>query len=106
MLEQWKKLESMKLANQSVGECNYTIIERYGLPCYHVLKQAYDEVISLSLTLVHSRWWYAAGIEARSDWKPSYGVVQPAGPILTLVRPSHQIIDTTNELLTFRESLN
>lgn len=107
-LEQWNILESKKLAGEPIGECNCTIVERYGLSCYHNLERAYDEVIPLPLTLIHSRWWYPAGIEARSGWKPVYGVVTArlTGLTLTLERPSHYIVDTTNELLTFREALN
>ena len=39
------------------------MVERFGLPCYHDLEQAHDLSIPLPLTLIHSRWWYAAGVE-------------------------------------------
>lgn len=104
LLEQSRLLESLKRADQLVGSCSCTMVERFGLPCYHDLEQAYDQSIPLPLTLIHSRWWYAAGIEARAGWRPSYGI-QPVRQ-LRLERPIHEIIDSTNELLQYRAGLN
>jgi hypothetical protein len=104
LLEQNKILESLKRANQLVGPCSCSVVERFGLPCYHDLEQAYDEAVPLPLTLIHSRWWYAAGIEIRSGWRPSYGI-QPRGQ-LRIERPTHEIIDSTNEFLQYRAGLN
>jgi hypothetical protein len=63
-------------------------------------------VIPLPLTLVHSRWWYAAGIEARANWRPSHGAQPVLQRSLQLERPSYEIVDATNELLQYRQSLN
>jgi hypothetical protein len=63
-----------KSAFELLNQCNCTLIERYRLLCFHDLEQAFNEVIPLPLILVYSRWWYAAGIEARAGWRPSYGV--------------------------------
>jgi hypothetical protein len=104
LLEQSNILESLKRANQSVGPCSCTLVERFGLPCYHDLERAHDEAVPLPLTLVHSRWWYAAGIESRAGWRPSYGI--QALRLLRLERPTHEIINSTNELLQFRAGLN
>jgi hypothetical protein len=107
-LEQWNTLTTLKRLGEPLGHCNCTTVRRLGLPCYHDLEKAYDLGIPLPLTLFHSRWWYAAGVEVRAGWKPSYGVEggnQLIGQFLQLQRPQHHIIDTTNELLSFREGL-
>jgi hypothetical protein len=107
LLEEYKRLESLKRVNEPVGPlCTCSMVERFGLPCYHDLERAYDEALPLPLTLIHSRWWYAAGIEVRGNWRPSYGVQPVIQQSLQLKRPSHEIVDATNELLQFRDSLN
>lgn len=107
LLEEFNRLESLKRANKIVSPlCTCLLVERFGLPCYHDLERAYDEALPLPLTLIHSRWWYAAGIETRVEWRPSYGVQSVVQRSLQLDRPSHEIVDATNELLQYREGLN
>jgi hypothetical protein len=107
VLEQWDLVTLMKRVGQPLGRCECTLVERFGLPCYHDLEQAYDLLIPLPLTLIHSRWWYQAGIEVRAGWRPLYGIPipTPTDQILLLEQPSHHIITTTNKLLQFREGL-
>jgi hypothetical protein len=110
LLEEWKKLEAFKRGQQLLESCRCTMVQRFGLPCLHDLERAYDEVIPLPLTLIHSRWWYGGGVESRADWRPSYGfpasqISRPTGMFLQLERPT-TIIDTTNMLLSYREGLN
>lgn len=108
VLDEYTVLDSLKRTNQLLDlPCTCTLVERFGLPCRHYLERGYDEVIPLPLTLVHSRWWYAAGVESRAGWRPSYRAsTQSRREILRLKRPLHEIVDATNELLQYRQSLN
>jgi hypothetical protein len=102
--EQWSLLTRYKLTGEVLPSCQCLMAERFGLPCFHALEFAWDQGIPLPLSMVHSRWWYAAGIERRRDWQPSYGGVLQREH-LRLDRPRHEIIETTNQLLLFRETL-
>jgi hypothetical protein len=56
LLEQWKKLESKKQLQHELDSCKCTMVERFGLPCYHDLEHAYNAAVPLPLSMVHSRW--------------------------------------------------
>jgi MULE transposase domain len=101
--KQWSLLARFKLAGQPLDECHCTMNQRFGLPCLHDLEHAWDEGIPLPLSLIHSRWWYSAGIESRPDWKPTYG--SSHRKVVSLDRVKHEIMGSTNQLLQFRESL-
>jgi hypothetical protein len=103
--KQWNILSQMKLSNQPLDECICTINQRFGLPCYHDLEYAWDESIPLPLTMIHSRWWYAADIDFRSSWKPTYADSHQLATVANLDRPRHEIVLSTNQLLEFRETL-
>jgi hypothetical protein len=55
--KQWSQLTAIKLAREELDECQCGLIERFGLPCLHVLKHAWDHNLSIPLSLIHSRWW-------------------------------------------------
>lgn len=107
LLEEYNRLESLKRANKIVSPLfTCFLVERFGLPCYNDLERAYGEALSLPLTLIHSRWWNVADIKTRAGWRPSYGVQSIVQRSLQLNRPSHEIVDTTNELSQYREGLS
>jgi MULE transposase domain len=107
--KQWSQLTALKLAREELDECQCGFIERFGLPCLHILEYAWDHNLPLPITLIHSRWWYQAGVERSSNWQPTYAsrpLVRPVSRREALERPSHEIASSTNQLLQFRDTLN
>jgi hypothetical protein len=107
--KQWSQLTAIKLARKELDECQCGFIERFGLPCLHVLEHAWDHNLSIPLSLIHSRWWYQAGVERNANWRPTYAIeVQNrlVGQREALERPSHEIVNSTNQLLQFRDTLD
>jgi MULE transposase domain len=106
MEREWDQLDRLRAVNAPLPPCYCALVERFGLPCLHYLERAWNEHLPIPLTLIHSRWWYRGGIEARSGWRPTYGdQVQSEPQRIVLERPRLEIIEATNKLLTFRETL-
>jgi hypothetical protein len=89
------------------------MIERLGLPCKHTLQHVFHEEIPIPLAFIHPRWWYDDGpIESRANWRPHSGNVSSSKieedkeKKLLRERPVHDITQSTNELLAFKETLD
>ena len=106
--QEWAQLARIKVSNQPLDDdCQCRMVERFGLPCQHHLEFAWDHSIPIPLTLIHSRWWYQGGIEDRSNWTPTYAGTAIGSLVQRQVdRPRHEIVDSTNRLLEWRETLN
>jgi hypothetical protein len=105
--KEWTQLAKFRATGEALPQpCRCGLIERFGLPCAHSLERAWDEHLPLPLTLIHSRWWYRGGVESRVDWRPTYSdQPQLGGQTLTIERPNLDIVNATNELLAYRETL-
>lgn len=104
---QWTQLSRFRAMNAPLPLCQCAYVERFGLPCLHYLERAWNEHLPIPLTLIHSRWWYRGGIDSRQDWRPTYSDQPRVEPVnrLVLERPRLEIVETTNELLAYRETL-
>lgn len=49
VLGEWRILTRFKSSNQQLDDCDCSLVHRFGLPCYHDLERAYEEVV-LSLS--------------------------------------------------------
>ncbi len=63
-----------KLATQSItaDSCDCDIYIRYELPCRHYLLRACRQEFSISISLLHSRWWLNESSIASSNWQARY----------------------------------
>ena len=49
--------------------CAYELPLRFSLPCRHTLQRCRDESCTISLDIIHPRWWLN-GPTAPSNWQP------------------------------------
>ena len=55
----WKELLQALIANESIEDSprRYQVLLGFGLPCKHVLKQAFDTGEPIPRSLIHPRYW-------------------------------------------------
>lgn len=106
---EWDDLVSIISGGQELGPCTCGMIERLGLPCRHTLERFFHDEIPIPLTFTHPRWWYDGPIESRANWRPHCGNMpstKDGEEKLPRERPVHDITQSTNELLAFKETLD
>jgi MULE transposase domain len=71
---QWKELRQALTANESIEDSPYRcqILLRFGLPCKHVLKRAFDTGEPIPRSLIHPRYWLQGPTIHAREWQPRY----------------------------------
>jgi hypothetical protein len=71
---QWKELRQALTTNESIEEspCRCQVLLRFGLPCKHVLKRAFDTGEPIPRSLVHPRYWLQGPTTHAREWQPRY----------------------------------
>jgi hypothetical protein len=71
---QWKELRQVLVTNENIEDslCRYQVLLRFGLPCKHVLKRAFDTGKPIPRSLVHARYWLQGPTIHVREWQPRY----------------------------------
>jgi hypothetical protein len=71
---QWKELRQVLVTNENIEDslCRYQVLLRFGLPCKHVLKRAFDTGKPNPRSLVHARYWLQGPTIHVREWQPRY----------------------------------
>jgi MULE transposase domain len=70
--QEWHSLGKLISQQSPLGDCHYQILERFALPCRHLLERAYLFSERIPLTLVHPHYWLQGPINFAQDWQPKY----------------------------------
>jgi hypothetical protein len=70
--QEWFSLGKLISQQSSLGVCHYQILERFALPCRHLLERAYLFSERIPLTLIHPRYWLQGPTNFAQDWQPKY----------------------------------
>ena len=101
----WKAIRDALTANEDIGSspCRCELFLRYGLPCKHVLRLAFETGDSIPRSLVHPRYWLAGPTIHTRDWQPRY---PEQAPVNYISRDTLQISDSGQRLAELRDTLN
>ena len=69
---EWHSLGKLISQQTPLGDCHCQILERFALPCKHLLERAFLRSERIPLTLIHPRYWLQGPSDFAQDWQPHY----------------------------------
>jgi hypothetical protein len=71
---QWKELRQALSTNENIEDspCRCQVLLRFGLPCKHVLKRAFDTGEPIPRSLIHPQYWLQGPTIHAREWQPRY----------------------------------